>query len=693
MAFCAILAMLVSSCMQNASASAEIDDSGMTADYVLCGLGAFERRISVLIEGENLGSYAAVDEVSDSMGGRVLVISDENFPTGITKESCDQILNDGGSIVVLGNGEALRVINGLPAEVLSPTITLNKARMSIDETGNETVLSESVPQRVQSEAVFSLYCMRLSSAGEIDQRYIEVPSTRVIEKIVDVLRWAKEVAPDTTAFVDSAKSQELTSSAIEAELLESDTIGSDWTATNTYVYEYYHDETTLDIHIVMYFYKLNDIYSGNDYYLAEISTYTYIENYEAEYTGGVGWYLNYRYNKVDVNYYDDVFHHSDWLEFGPTTTLSGDSITYTVGLQVSSASVGGSVGVSRTVPKPDVYIYAEYSSTDEWIEWTEDFTNPSYTWYPVMTEPAEVSHYAYSTMHSIVIPIDGGASSSPNGLKMPFWYNFEICKDDNFDYYLLVLNWDHWSYTLNFAPSYSSGTYTSYASLISPQDGATGVATYVTLDWTGPSTADYWYVQWYSNPTYPNGAYTTATEKTVSLGTSTTYTWKVWSQRSTDNVWGYANTNSFTTYLVSGGGCLLKGTSITLADGTTLPIEKIRAGMELLGFDIENNTFLTETVVYTDSSRAETMLVINDGLLVTTPYDQPIFVRNGDFTGWLINPADLEIGWEVFCPLDNLWVEVTSLEYVDGSFRVYDIGTTAPDNYIANGVLVDLKKK
>ncbi len=85
------------------------------------------------------------------------------------------------------------------------------------------------------------------------------------------------------------------------------------------------------------------------------------------------------------------------------------------------------------------------------------------------------------------------------------------------------------------------------------------------------------------------------------------------------------------------------------------------------------------------------ILSVNGGLLETTLTDQPLFVRNGTWVGWVRDPRNLTLGEQLFNPLTQSWINVTSLQVLQGSFKVYDLQTTAPNNFLANGVLVDKK--
>lgn len=78
-------------------------------------------------------------------------------------------------------------------------------------------------------------------------------------------------------------------------------------------------------------------------------------------------------------------------------------------------------------------------------------------------------------------------------------------------------------------------------------------------------------------------------------------------------------------------------------------------------------------------------------LAAVTTTDQPIYVKNGVFEGWLVNPKELQIGNMLFNLLQGGWIEVTALEYENGAFTVYDVQTSGTNTVIANSILLDAK--
>ena len=117
------------------------------------------------------------------------------------------------------------------------------------------------------------------------------------------------------------------------------------------------------------------------------------------------------------------------------------------------------------------------------------------------------------------------------------------------------------------------------------------------------------------------------------------------------------------------------------------------AGAAILGYDVAKGAWVDETVTPNAMTQVDQILSINDGLLGVTLTDQPLLVRNGTWIGWVRDPQNLTVGEELFNPATASWVNITSLEVLQGKFKVYDLQATAPNDFVANGVLVDRKSQ
>lgn len=142
-----------------------------------------------------------------------------------------------------------------------------------------------------------------------------------------------------------------------------------------------------------------------------------------------------------------------------------------------------------------------------------------------------------------------------------------------------------------------------------------------------------------------------------------------------------------------GGGCVLTGTHITLADRRIVPVQDLKPGDQLLSWNVTTDRPVITTVTSVYPTYVGSLLSIDHGLLIASGLnDQPVYARmpNGS-QGWVL-VGNLVVGSSLFDPLTHSWIPVTSLQYQNGTYQlVYSVGTSAPNNYIGNGVLLDLK--
>lgn len=153
----------------------------------------------------------------------------------------------------------------------------------------------------------------------------------------------------------------------------------------------------------------------------------------------------------------------------------------------------------------------------------------------------------------------------------------------------------------------------------------------------------------------------------------------------------YYNYVEVGTYSPGGGGCIYENSLLNAGPHNIKLAKNVQPGDSIWSYDLDTGCIITETVEQNIRTQVDVVEVINDGLLTVTPWDQPIYAKNENFTGWVKDPLDLTIGWQIYCPLLQLWIPITNIEYEFGLFWVQEIKTSGPDNYIANGILVDSK--
>lgn len=169
-----------------------------------------------------------------------------------------------------------------------------------------------------------------------------------------------------------------------------------------------------------------------------------------------------------------------------------------------------------------------------------------------------------------------------------------------------------------------------------------------------------------------------------------------------DNRWSTYNPSQYiapggsgggttTTTSGSGGGsCFIAGTSVTMADGSTRPIEKLVVGDQVLAYDVEAGrptpSTVTHTFIHPDT---EGLILVNGDIVTTTSH--PFFVN-----GKWVRADALRVGDELVHVGDGATAlsagpepaEVTSLESKPGSATTYNIEVATHHNYFAGGVLV-----
>ena len=156
----------------------------------------------------------------------------------------------------------------------------------------------------------------------------------------------------------------------------------------------------------------------------------------------------------------------------------------------------------------------------------------------------------------------------------------------------------------------------------------------------------------------------------------------------------------------SSNNCVLSGTIITLADGSTTPIDNLRGGDKVLSpsiltlpYDNNFNIFnwainmlvLTEgTAVVTGNRRSQVNEVysINNGTLTTTSTHQHLFKQNGT---WNIKTTPYLMVGDYLSDRNGEEILIESIEILTGEFTVFDLDVEENDLYIANGILTHNK--
>lgn len=146
-----------------------------------------------------------------------------------------------------------------------------------------------------------------------------------------------------------------------------------------------------------------------------------------------------------------------------------------------------------------------------------------------------------------------------------------------------------------------------------------------------------------------------------------------------------------------GGGSVAAGTLITLEDESTIPVEQLHVGMQVMSYNMTTHQFETSVITkfYAVTVDNYMTITISNGKTLTTDQNpqQRLYVKICGSTKWTLLPVtELRVGDSLFDAPTESWVPITSIVYHNGGHYVmYDIFTSAPGDYIANGILDPLK--
>jgi len=112
-----------------------------------------------------------------------------------------------------------------------------------------------------------------------------------------------------------------------------------------------------------------------------------------------------------------------------------------------------------------------------------------------------------------------------------------------------------------------------------------------------------------------------------------------------------------------------------LAPNGYVPVQKLKPGDRVEEYGVQNNTMFTGTILY-NKTESSSVVSINDGTLLLTPTDQPVFIRNSTYIGWLRDPQNLSIGDQLFDPVNDTWINVTNVNIIYEHIKVFDVITT-----------------
>jgi len=133
-----------------------------------------------------------------------------------------------------------------------------------------------------------------------------------------------------------------------------------------------------------------------------------------------------------------------------------------------------------------------------------------------------------------------------------------------------------------------------------------------------------------------------------------------------------------------GGNCFLEGTRITMADGSTKPIETITKGDMILAFDEDSGTMKPDRVSLVHAPVVENgYYKVNDRIRATRSH--PVLSK-----GKWVEIADLRLG-DTLTGADGKPEIVTKLELVQEKIQVFNFSVNPFETFVADGIIVHNK--
>jgi hypothetical protein len=137
-----------------------------------------------------------------------------------------------------------------------------------------------------------------------------------------------------------------------------------------------------------------------------------------------------------------------------------------------------------------------------------------------------------------------------------------------------------------------------------------------------------------------------------------------------------------------GGASLAYGTLITMLNGSLAPVQSLKVGDQMLGYDPLAGQYRVSTVTSIVVKNATDMLVVNTQtgtpLRVDSSLTEVLWTRLADGTTLWQPVTQLQVGQSLLT--QNGWVAVTSINFASGgNHTMWDVTATAP--YFASGYL------
>jgi hypothetical protein len=137
------------------------------------------------------------------------------------------------------------------------------------------------------------------------------------------------------------------------------------------------------------------------------------------------------------------------------------------------------------------------------------------------------------------------------------------------------------------------------------------------------------------------------------------------------------------TTIIGGDSCtsVTGDSQITLANGSTANVSGLAPGTMVLGYNFVTKKLEPTMVIAQFSHNVSQEYIINNNLKVDG--NEVLIVNGSD-----MQASKLKVGDMLFNPLANQNITVSSIQILNGTFKLYDVNTAPIDDYIVNGYVI-----
>ena len=135
--------------------------------------------------------------------------------------------------------------------------------------------------------------------------------------------------------------------------------------------------------------------------------------------------------------------------------------------------------------------------------------------------------------------------------------------------------------------------------------------------------------------------------------------------------------------------CLVKGTLVTMANGTEIPIERVKPKDKIKTYNTYSKKISSNEVTWVQEPRNVSgyfEIRADDKTVIKITGDHPVFIMTNNKHGKFILVKNIKVG-QKFLNKNNELVEIIKKKYIKKKATVYNINVDRYHNYFGAGML------